>query len=113
MAKTVIVKWDKERKLRYDYNALTDFEELAGTPINAINLGSMGLFMIRVLVWAGLKHENEKLTVKEAGIILNDTIEGGHRDLGQLGEDIGKALKASGLFKTEENPNDSAETSGQ
>jgi len=112
---------DKARRLRYDFNALADIEELAG--IGAEELFSQkraGFHLIRLLVWGGLKHEDKGLTVQRAGMIVKDMIEEGYtmEDVGSL---VREALLKSGFVdpdevgeddETDENPTQASSPKG-
>ncbi len=71
--KIVAINLDRKRHLLYDLNAFISLEE-EGTYEN-INqaledLGRGRLKAIRALLWAGLVHEDEELTVKDAGALV-------------------------------------------
>ena len=74
--KSVPIELDKRRNLRFDYNALCELEGHLGVSIpnlgNILASGSVGLKEIRAILWAGLLHEDESLTVKKVGEILDD-----------------------------------------
>jgi len=69
------IRLDKTRTLRYDFNALAEFEEKAGLPIteavrsfqNEEGDPRVSFKTIRLLLWAGLLHEEPDLTVRKAG----------------------------------------------
>lgn len=68
----VKVQMDKERSLNYDLNALAELEEKFGTIENAFNaLQNQKIKDIITLLWAGLIHEDEALTEKEAGALVS------------------------------------------
>lgn len=64
-----------ERNLKFDLNAFAELEEIYGSidaAMQAMEKGSIK--SIRTLIWAGLIHEDEKLTEKQVGswIALRD-----------------------------------------
>jgi hypothetical protein len=91
----------KERKFRFDFNAVADVEDALGKDINEIfqEGKGMGLRTIRALMWAGLKGSEKGLTVARTGAIINDFLaEGGSVET--LSEFIDKGLRASYLFRS-------------
>lgn len=78
----VSVRLDVVRKLKFDLNALAEFEGAMGCSVNSLFLrvkdaneaggkeagaAVIGFREVRALVWAALLHENPTLTIKEAG----------------------------------------------
>jgi hypothetical protein len=64
------------RYLRYDFNALIALEEALGVPISQwkdIINEQMGVRTLRTLVWAGLLHEDENLSERDVGAVLDIT----------------------------------------
>jgi hypothetical protein len=70
--KPIPVTLDKERTLLYDFNAFIELEEIYGD-INKVFKGLEGMKIkpIRDMIWAGLLHEDENLTPKQVGKMLN------------------------------------------
>jgi hypothetical protein len=70
--KPIPVTLDKERTLLYDFNAFIELEEIYGD-INKVFKGLEGMKIkpIRDMIWAGLIHEDENLTRKQVGKMLN------------------------------------------
>jgi hypothetical protein len=100
----------KIRKLRYDFNALADLEERAGSGIAAlVASGNMGYNTIRLFLWAGLKWEDKGLTPARVGTWLQEFLEGGG-EIATLMEYVTHALKVSGVTKEEEDDQGNAET---
>lgn len=93
----------KERKFRFDLNAVADVEDSLGKDIQQIfSEGGMGLRTIRALFWAGLKQSEKGLTIARTGQILNDYLASGGT-MEELTEYIDKGLRASYLFKSMSN----------
>ncbi len=70
----VDIELDKPRKLRYDLNALCELEDRFDKPIMEILSGigeKMSIKLVRTLVWAGLIHEDEELTEKQVGTMVD------------------------------------------
>lgn len=105
MGKGIEVQFDKKRVLRFDINAFADLEEHAGRGLASLfDEANVGINTIRLIVWAGLKHEIPDLSIKKAGILVQCCLDNG-KSLAELTEAIKKAIAASGLVKVEsENP---------
>lgn len=62
----------KIRNLRFNVNALADFEEKTGMGF-AMLMGQRAVFAsARAMIWAGLKHEDARLTIEDVGELLSD-----------------------------------------
>lgn len=73
MAKAISIKLDKERHLRFTLGAIVEFEKLAG--VKMTNLPpDIGLDMLLLLVYCGLKHEDKTLTVEKVGDMIDITM---------------------------------------
>lgn len=100
-----MVKWDRERKLKYDFNAIVDFEKVYGQALTDISIATAGFFAIQCLAWAGLNAgipEGEpKLTLQETGEILQAAFDSKAITMKSIGADFGAALKECGLFQTD------------
>lgn len=59
-----------------DFNAMADFEEVTGTPLQSemakFNQANPSIKFLRVFYWAALKRHQPKITLEEAGDILGD-----------------------------------------
>lgn len=63
----VKVTLDKERNLRYTMNALAEIEDQLGVPLAELQTVQMTMKNIRVILWAGLIHEDKELTQEDVG----------------------------------------------
>lgn len=97
MPKSVSVRLDGERHLRFDINALADAEEALGVGLGQALQSRAGIRELRALLWAGLRWEDKKLTLERTGEILQEYVESGG-DLTAVAEALTKALAASGLI---------------
>lgn len=99
-----IILWDKPRDLRYDFNAFCDFEAAAGFAFTNLDINKLGLTEIRILIWAGLKHDNPKISFTEVGEIINNTLNAPDtkNTFETICQDINAAIKLSGVFKTDD-----------
>ncbi|OGO04005.1 MAG: hypothetical protein A2Y91_03510 [Chloroflexi bacterium RBG_13_54_8] len=65
----VEVELDKPRRLRLDLNAMSDFEKATGKNFSAIGKEPSATD-IRALLWACLKHEDERMTPHDIGKLI-------------------------------------------
>jgi hypothetical protein len=74
----ILIRLERERRLRYGFNALCDLETHLGIGLAALMLtGNIGVRTIRGLLWAGLKHEDGKLTPEQCGELVDVYVEQG------------------------------------
>jgi hypothetical protein len=89
---------DRERHLRFDFNALADLEAHLGINItNPEAFGSMGLRVVRGMLWAALLHETPGLSVRDTGELIQQYLEDGGGDLSVLGTKLVEALTLAGF----------------
>ena len=88
-------------KLRMDVNALSEVEIKMNMGFSKVMQLELSVAMIRVLLWAGLKWCDRKMTIEKAGNLLETHLENGG-SLDEISEKIGEAVKSSGLFKSME-----------
>lgn len=94
-----IILGGKERRLKYDYNAICMAEERSGkTIIQLLNENQMSFSAIRVLLFAGLLHQERNLTLDRVGVMMNEYLNKGK--LEDLLLHIIQGIKNSGLFNT-------------
>lgn len=94
------VTLDKERRLRFDFNALADVEAVLGAGVGHIfKEENMGFNSLRALYWAALKWEDKGLTLDRTGKILQKVISEDIADMSQLGEYLTEAMYAGGIIK--------------
>jgi hypothetical protein len=68
------VELDKKRTLMFDLNSFAEIEEKYGSFDDAIaQLEKGSVKALRTLLWAGLIHEDENLTEKQVGSMLDMT----------------------------------------
>lgn len=73
----VKIELDKERHLRYTMNALAEMEDQLGVPLSELKDVKMTIKNVRVILWAGLIHEDKEISIEEVGDMV---------DLGNLEE---------------------------
>lgn len=102
----------KNKRLRYDFNAIADIEEKSGKGIGQLfDEQSIGLYSIRVLLWGGLKWEDQGLTIQRTGKLVQQFIEDGN-SLEDLIPYVEEAINKSGLFGSGDPKNAEAEQQG-
>ena len=93
------IKLDKVRHLKFGHNALCAMEEVLGGPMTETVLAShRGQ---RALLYAGLLHEDRRLTLEQAGNFFDDF------DPAYIMNRIGDAIKASQPPSTEDGADES------
>lgn len=86
--KAVKIMLDKERNLVFDLNAFAELEEIFGSVEEALkSLEKGSLKAIITLLWSGLVHEDETLTIKEVGAMISIN------DLARVSEALAEAVK--------------------
>jgi len=71
-AKLIPIQLDKERHLKFDLNAFAALEDVYGdinAAFEAMQRGSVKA--IRAMLWAGLIHEDETLTIQQVGAMVD------------------------------------------
>lgn len=116
--RSVEITLDKPRHLRFTINALEQLEATLGDmPLRDVigQLNRAGIRVTRQALWAGLRHEDRKLTPDRVGELMDAFFEAGG-DLTDLYRAIDEAIMASGVFGSqkpegnEENPPKEAAT---
>lgn len=67
----VKITLDKERTLKLDLNAMVEFEEVTGKSIFGLQSTEMSAKDLRALLWCMLIHEDESLSLKDVGHLIN------------------------------------------
>ena len=71
MKKTVAITLDRERNLRLDLNAMSNFEELTGESLFTIGEKMNQARNIRALLFSCLKSAKEEVTLEEVGDMID------------------------------------------
>lgn len=66
----IIINLDKPRKLVFDLNAMSAYEEVTGESVFDLQSKTPTAKMFRALVWAALLSEDENITLKEVGKLI-------------------------------------------
>lgn len=88
--KTVKIDLDRERELRFDFNALSLFEETTG--LNSLDTSiwqSLNARNLTTMLWAALKHDDPSLTREQVGAMIHTG------NIGYVTERITEAYKSS------------------
>lgn len=87
----------RTRSLRFDLNALADFEQETGMGFGQL-MGSKALFATaRGLIWAGLRHEDKAITVTGVGAKLQEYLASGG-DINEVLTVVFAAAQKQGAF---------------
>lgn len=104
MTRDVEITLDKKRNLRYTINSLCAVEEKAGIGFESLILTGQ-LSALRLLLWAGLRHEDEDLSVEDAGDLIDAYLDNDN-SIEELGEYIEEALTKAGFADQEGDENE-------
>ena len=105
----VTIDLDKERHLKYTLNAFAEMEDRYGSVDAALEVvKNNNMRAIIFIIWCGLTHEDEDLTEKQVGNMIE--IDQLQDIVGKLNEAIGGDLPAptasnTKVVKVGENPN--------
>jgi hypothetical protein len=98
---TVTIKLDRDRTLKLGFNALVLAEQIAGINLAGFNPMEAGLKGVRAALYAGLAHEDPKLTLDQVGDMIQEA--GYSYCVSKLIEGLAAA------FKTDEKPDPNAQ----
>jgi hypothetical protein len=72
---------DKEYTLKYKFASLRKLETIAGMPVSSLlKEDNMGFDTMALFIWAGLIHENKRLTQDELDEIIDLYLQGEHEE---------------------------------
>lgn len=66
---------ERNRSLRYDLNAMADFEQTTGMGLPRLMATQAIFATTRALLWAGLKHADRGLTIDVVGMKLQEYVQ--------------------------------------
>jgi hypothetical protein len=89
MAKNHKILLDRERNLRLDLNAMSEFEELTGTSLFTIGEKMSEAKNIRALLYCTMKSAGEEITLNELGSLID------FENINIISEALGKLMNAS------------------
>ena len=87
--KTITVKMDKERHLRFGMNSFIELEKELGKPVTELG-EDISMEDIRTMFYVGLKWESPKITPFEVGELMDEALE--ENDFQYLVEKITEAI---------------------
>ena len=67
----VKITLDKERTLRFTLNSLAELEDAFGVSLSQLGEVELGIKAVRTMLWAGLIHEDEELTERQVGNMVD------------------------------------------
>lgn len=88
--KTVALKMDKVRNLRYGINAIIQLEELMGRSVSEMT-DDVSMKDLRTMLYVGLKWEDKELTEELTGDLMDLAIE--NEGMEEVSNKIGKAFQ--------------------
>jgi len=94
----------KKRALRFDLNALADFEQEVGMGFAQLMASKAIFATARALLWAGLKHEDRGLTIERAGNLLTEFVQRGGAIDDVLRDLFNAAMEQGALGQPAESP---------
>lgn len=94
MAKITEIKLDKERHLKYGFNALVELEKTINRPLSELDEG-LSMSDLRALLYVGLKWEDTNLTEESVGDLMDDGMENNEGGLEYIGKTVGTAVAKS------------------
>ncbi|MBH0159885.1 hypothetical protein [Fictibacillus sp. 26RED30] len=90
MSKTVAIKADKARNLKFGTNSMVQAEEMLGKPItefgDQVHLGDL-----RIILYVGLRWEDKELTLESTGDIMDEILE--NEGIDYLSKKLGDAIQ--------------------
>lgn len=98
MKPSVLINLDRPRNIRLGTNALVKVEESTGRSLTEIG-SSFGIKEIRVVLWAGLIHEDKELTLDAVGDLIDDA------GFDYVADKVGEALNLAMGVKKEASKN--------
>lgn len=104
---------DKVRRIRYDFNAISELEENLDAPIGMLlSEKEAGFRVLRGLLWVGLKWEHRSLTPQAVGDLIQQHLEEGG-EIADLMKAATDALQRSGIFGKKEATEDPKKEAGE
>jgi len=88
--KSIILRADKARNLRYSTNAFCKMEEMTGKPVTQL-AENAGMSDLRVMLFCGLYWEDNDLTEEKAGDIMDIVMQ--NHGIDELTDKISKAME--------------------
>lgn len=61
----------EKRTLRFTLNSLAEIEDKLGVPLSKLSEVELGVKTVRTMLWAALIHEDEEITEKQVGNMVD------------------------------------------
>jgi hypothetical protein len=81
----------RKRALRYDLNALADFEQEVGMGFAQLMQMKAAFATVRAITWCGVKWQDRTLTVEKAGDLIGEYV----REGGDINEILTKCIETA------------------
>lgn len=81
------IELDKVRNLRYGMRALEIIEEMTGVKIGKLDMADLGIKDLKIILFAGLVHEDNKLTPDKVLELIDE-----YSDMATATEAMAKAM---------------------
>jgi hypothetical protein len=88
---------NRDRELRFKVSSMRDFEDAMSGQTLFEALQKRGHRALVTLLWLGLKHAEEKLTLARTFAVVDQYVEDGG-DINDLWDAVGKTLVSSGVI---------------
>lgn len=115
MSSPLPIEIDRMRHIKFDFNAMMDLEASTGKTLSqtAMLLNPMmsSISTTVNVLWAGLKWEDSKLSIKDAGNLAQEWTEKSGGNYGDLNDVLLRALIDAGWLQ--ESPAEATEGDGQ
>jgi len=89
------IELDKTRNLKYGMVALDKIEKKLKKNVSNVNMDELSIYEMAVYIWAGLSHEDSKLTPERVMYLIDE-----HSNMQKAMAEMGKAF--AGAFPGEE-----------
>lgn len=86
----VEIELDKKRKLRYDFNAMCELEDVLGRPLQELSDKNLRMKDMRAMLWAGLLHQDPDLDILEVGNLIDEA-----ESMQYVAEKVAEAIELS------------------
>jgi len=84
------INLDKTRNLRYGMKAISLIEKKLKKPVANIDINNMTMEDTAIMIWAGLYHEDEKLTPDNVMDLVDD-----HSNISTVIQAMGEAMQGA------------------
>lgn len=104
MSDSIIVEYDRTRRMIYTVTAFMDYENISKksllSALRDLEEEALSFLDTVYLLWAGLKTDDEKITVKECADILENILSKEKKTLVDVWSNIFEGITKSGALKS-------------